>query len=335
MKKLISVLLTLSLFSSLLCSCKREEGEGSTDPSNNIPEIEGDEENQVETVSLDGKKIIFIGNSYTYYGKTVIEKTQSVRSQEARSNDRGYFYEICKQNGAEVSVTNWTYGGHSFSDMFETCEANRGCDGAKHFDDLTDRNFDYVVFQNGSRSKNSSEIVSDYQKIMDIFKAENPDVKFVFLVQHAVHFDSYAWRNDIKNFETLGVTVVDWGALVCDIINGDVLVPGAKQSYVKNSFIISKSASDGFHPNMLTGYITALMTYCAITGESAVGQDYSFCGDKNVNKEFDFTKFINKYYTYNGATTNFPEIFSSPDDMKGIQELIDRYIKARPYLQYN
>ena len=42
--------------------------------------------------------------------------------------------------------------------------------------------------------------------------------------------------------------------------------------------------------NMLTGYITTLMVYCAVTGESAVGQDYSFCNDRALNSAFDFSR---------------------------------------------
>ena len=31
-----------------------------------------------EPVSLDGKRVIFIGNSYVYYGRTVINKSSSI-----------------------------------------------------------------------------------------------------------------------------------------------------------------------------------------------------------------------------------------------------------------
>ena len=76
---------------------------------------------------------------------TVLEKKQSVLTQEARSNDKGYFYQICKNNGAEVAVTNWTFGNHTFTDLFEECSADRGCNGVDHSSYLTDRSFDYVV----------------------------------------------------------------------------------------------------------------------------------------------------------------------------------------------
>lgn len=287
-----------------------------------------------KTTSLDGKKIIFIGNSFTHYGNVVLRRDQSIQSQRKRSNDKGYFYQLCKKNGAEVNVTNWCYGGHDLSCLFEVCKANRGCDGVIHKDDIVDRNYDYVVMQQGSLSRNSTDLLDKCKMVMDFFKEANPNVKFVFLVHEQAHTTEYKWLPEVKKLEEAGVTVVDWGKLVYDLINGNVSVPNATQIYNKNSFIICKSKTDGGHPNILTGYITTLMTYCAITGESAVGQDYSFCNDSTITRHFDFSRFIEDYYTYDNATTNFPEIFESESDMKGIQQLIDKYLKEKTYLEY-
>ena len=297
------------------------------------PEPEDDGGEEKENI-LDGKKVIFIGNSHTYYGKTVLEKKQSVLTQEPRNNDKGYFYQLCKTNGAEVSVTNWTFGGHEFNSLFETCAANRGCDGEDHKAYLVDRNYDYVIMQQGSASANMPDFIEKIETVMNLFKEANPDTKFVFLVQHLAHIDNFKWRSQIKELEKKGVIIVDWGAVIVDIMNGKVKVPGATQTYNKNSFIVCKSAADGYHPNMLTGYITTLMTYCAITGESAVGQDYSFCNNSAINAEFSFSKFISKYYTYNNPTTNFNEVFASEKDMKGIQTLVDQYLEEKAYRNY-
>lgn len=166
---------------------------------------------------------------------------------------------------------------------------------------------------------------------MDMFRAENPDVKFLFVIHSRYYLTADGVINESvpsisDEVEALGVTVVNWGRMVYDIVNGRVTVPGGKETYNKNSFIISKSASDGYHPNLLTGYITALMVHSAITGADTVGQDYSFCGNTAVNKAFDFTRYVKNYYTYDGATTNFPEIFASPEDMRGIQMLAGEYL---------
>ncbi|MBQ7036795.1 MAG: hypothetical protein IJN74_04815 [Clostridia bacterium] len=282
---------------------------------------------------LDGKKVLFIGNSFTYYGKTVLEKKQSVLTQGDRNSDTGFFYQLCKENGANVSVTNWTWGGHNLGDtFFESCAAGKSCEGTNHLSYLTDKNYDYVIIQEGTQDGanagyNITETVKD---IMDIFKAENPNTKFLVLLHSNVylstnnHYDSLlAGLDELKS---LGVTIVDWGKLVADVIGGTTSVPGATETYNKNSFIIKKSETDGYHPNMLSGYLTTLMTYSAITGESAVGQPYDFCNDPSLNAAFDFDAFCAEYYVYQDATTNFPAIFASEADMNGLQTLADRYL---------
>ena len=298
---------------------------------------------------LDGKKIIFIGNSYTYYGQTVLEKDQTRLNQSVRTGDQGYFYQLCKSEGAEVEVTNWTFGGHSIDHLFGgSCYADRGCDEVDHKAYLVDRNFDYVVIQPGSGATSSNRFLTDVEYVMNFFKEANPDVKFVVLVPYS-GYGVYGSTptlavnllNNLKTVADMGVTVVDWGRVVMDIIEGKAIVPESEFDYVKNTFVVSKSAKDGYHPNQLSGYITTLMTYCAITGESAVGKDYDFCNDPTLSpsginsKFFNFNKYISTYYTYDGATTNYPEIFGSEKDMAGIQAIIDATLAEHAYMTYD
>lgn len=88
---------------------------------------------------LDGKKFIFIGNSFTHYGGTVIAKTCDILHQPLRTNDDGYFYNLCKLNGAETAVTCWCYGGHRLKDIFgDVCEvSHKSCLGQNHMSYLT------------------------------------------------------------------------------------------------------------------------------------------------------------------------------------------------------
>lgn len=284
----------------------------------------------------DGKlDILFIGNSFTWYGKCVLDKGQTAWTLDRRVNDQGYFKQICKANGVEASVTNFTFGGHQLSDWYShKCAANRGHNGLDHLSFLTDRDYDYVVLQQGSAGADTADILAECQPLMDLFREVNPDTKFAFLVHHRVHQTDTSYRSRIKDLEAAGVLVVDWGKLVADVIDGTTQVPGATQTYDNNSFVIRKSESDGYHENMLGGYITAQMLYCAITGESAVGQDYSFCGDTSVNSAFNFEKFLRDEYCYGSATSNFIEIFNSESDMLGLQMLMDQYLAEKTYLNY-
>lgn len=274
---------------------------------------------------LDGKKILFVGNSYTFFGNAVMRKDRTELDIESRRNDKGYFYTLCKTNNAEPEITNWTWGGHSISNIFaEKCTAPRECNGQEHLANLTDLDYDYVIMQQGREEEHTLEIILPE---MERFKQANPETKFVFLIHANVYYRNFA---DVSEFcaqmKELGVPVVNWGKLVYDIANQNVSVPGAVEQYSKNSFIIRQSEDDGYHQNLLSGYITALMTYSAISGESAVGQEYEFCNDRTLHPSFNFDEFEKSYYKYDGAKTNFPEIFASKSDMKGIQELADIYL---------
>lgn len=286
---------------------------------------------------LDGKKVLFIGNSYTYYGRTVQHNTKyNILSK--RTNDIGSFYQLCKSKGADVSVTNWTYSGHTISELFDGPCTYESCKwkGTVHEDELTDRYYDYVFVSPTSGLRNEENtFVDSFDYIMKLFRAENPDVKFICLgnlAAYGINSTSTFFPGILGSYKTLsekGVIIANWGEIVNDILNGDVAVPGATQTYDKNSFVVK----DGHHPNMLAGYITTLTAYCAITGESAVGQPYDYYFDKSLVPTIDIPGYVDYYYVNGDADSNFPEIFASPDDMKGLQQLIDEYLAKKSYLK--
>ena len=68
------------------------------------------------------------------------------------------------------------------------------------------------------------------------------------------------------------------------------------------------------------------MCYTLVTGKSAVGQDYSFCSDRQFGggaKGFD--GYISTHYK-SASDTNFTKIFDTESEMRGIQALIDEYV---------
>ena len=306
-----------------------------TEPETTMEETTEMEEIK-KNVSLDGKRVIFIGNSYVYYGRTVINKSSSVMTQAERENDKGFFYQLCKENGMEVNVTNWTFGGHGLADFFGApcAHSSSACRGTRHEDELKNRYYDYVFVSPGGGTRQAITLAADFDYLIKFFKEANPDVKIVCLANLGCHgYSSFGTDlPDIYNYYPAlaekGVIMADWGGLVYRIMHGIWSVPGGTQTYGENSFIVK----DGFHPNMLAGYITTLMAYCAVTGESAVGQTYDFCNNVRVNAKFSFNNYIKNYYS-DAIPTNFPDIFASEGDMRGIQELVDRYIAEKTYLE--
>lgn len=282
--------------------------------------------------ALDGKKVIFFGNSHTYYGRTVEDKGQTATIED-RVNDQGLFYQFCKANGIDVSVTNYTFGEHELADFYSgSCAAGKGHDGYNHLEDIGDFNYDYVILQQGTKDP-ENDLVGDVQKMKALFTAVNPNVKVIFLVHQRAYTNDYAWLAKVKELENIGVTVVDWGGMLADILDGDVTVPNSTFTYDQNSFIISKSSSDGYHPNLLTGYITTLMTYCAITGEKAEGQLWNLGADHSILGDAALASYRSTYYKYNNVT-NFDAILKSKTEMTAIQKLIDQYMKDKSFRNY-
>lgn len=278
--------------------------------------------------ALDGKKVLFVGDSFLSAGRAVLPVAVD-KPEAVRQNDQGYFSQICKANGLNVSVTNWSHGGYGLGQIL-----------TKYVPNFTDFTYDYVIFSGGRNSKNTyADLEATLDTYMEMFRQKNPDVKFLYLISSGAHNISVKESfpidllNNMDALEEKGFTIVDWGKLVADIIRGEVAVPGATLEYNNHSFVHNKSESDGYHPNQLTGYLTALMTYCAITGESAADQPYEFWCDANLSAKFEPDAYT--AYAYTRGPSNYRDIFASKADMKGLQQLMDQYLADKAYRTYN
>ena len=279
--------------------------------------------------AIDNKKAIFIGNSFIYWGGCVsyIKNDAEFEELRAAGGDTGYFNEICKANGVSVDVYNYTYGGKDLTWTYENILKNKD----KEFFD----SFDYVFISEAGQ--NSSSFVATFEKIAGLF----PNAEEIVYLAHENTFRSNATHiiNALPELSAKGYKIVAWGALVSDVYNGNVSVPGATLQYNRNSFVKNSTGEmpenayvtslnnqgDTHHQNPLAGYITAQMCFSAITGSLCEGQAYEFCWDKTIAPQYDLENFLECQYN-NGQTSNFIEIFKSPEDMKGLQILMDKYM---------
>jgi hypothetical protein len=247
--------------------------------------------------------------------------------------DNGYFSQICKVNGEKTQVYNYTWMAKSLDWIYENKLTKEESSFLEQFD--------YVFISEAGG--NNAQIVDIVEKITKLFPETT---KFTYLIHnfHASNNHTNIFNACENEFIDMGIEVADWGGLVYDVWSGKTKVPGAKLEYNKETFVKNNKGvshnpddcnvgagrpSDNYHENPLAGYITAQMAYCVVTNKSAIGQDYSFCGDTSVHKFFDFYEFIDAHYDAN-HDTNFPEVFESEDDMRGLQVLIDEYIAKHP-----
>lgn len=331
MKKVNSILLVLGLCLSLFSACgDAPAATGTTEQTAQAVSTSAPETVYTPTWSsgpeaLQGKKIIFIGNSYTFWGQTVILKGTGVLDQASRSDDRGYFYRLCKAKGIDVSVTNWTFGGHDIMEIFDgPCDkGDDRCMGEYHEYYIQDRCFDYVCIQPYKEKTYNGDIVEYLKYTMDFFRQANPNVCFLLLIPQMAAEENYKWLGDVEALKEENVRICNWGGMLHDISQGTTQVPGGTLPYSRTSFV---NTLDNHHENLLAGYLTTLFTYCAITGESAVGQPYDFCDDSSLDPLFDLEAFREENYPGGAGDTNFVEIFRSQADMTGLQQLVDSYL---------
>ena len=348
LRKIISALLCLSLLFAALAtfgivgyaeSASEETGE-------KTPERLGVGEGASK---IDGKKILIAGCSYSYYGGFVERTGGNQLEQDYRTTgEKGFFKRLCTQNGAKnVKVTDWTYGGHDLTDLFDgSCAAgDENCPGRDHLADLEDRNYDIVILQDIITPGHTTpeEYVENVRRAMAPFLEVNPNTEFYLLVHHRYYQQAnYAPLTDSVQLikEQLGVKVIDWGAMVYDIVKGNVQVEGSELIYDYYSFVVSNNKDDGYHQNLIAGYLTAIITYATLTGETTVGQPYKFIYSLS-SKYLNIDTFISSHYKYDNPSTerdervtNMKEIFYSDVDMLGLQKLAEEYLTKERWLDF-
>lgn len=262
--------------------------------------------------NFDKKKIAFVGNSFTFFGKCVDVKAFD-------GVDNGYFYQLAKAFGDDVTVTNFTWGGASFwhkgdgfaqralyEKMKELHPAYYNNPEGLPLDDFY-RQDAVVLQQSGDRIEQTYE---DARLIMNLFA---PETKFGFYITTYDAFHSFEPSFEAaRAIRDNGGVYIPLGHIVDDIINSRVDVMGSGVVYNKNSFVVCRE-HDKFHPNTLTGYLTALCTYCAFTQKELNKAEHSFVTSMSAEE----------FYTL--GESNHAEIIASEREMEVLKNLVFDY----------
>lgn len=263
--------------------------------------------------SFDKKRIIFVGNSFTFFGNCVNVNTFD-------SVDDGYFWSLAKAYGDDVTVTNFTWGGASFlhkgddiapralyEKMRELHPAYYNNPQGLPIDDFYRQ--DAVVLQQSGDS--IAETYEDARLIMELF---TPETKFGFYITTYDAFHSFEPSFEAaRRIRDNGGVYIPLGHLVDDIISGRAEVEKSRVKYDKNSFVVCRE-HDRFHPNTLTGYLTALCTYCAFTQRDMVDSEHFFV--EAMSGDF-----------YTLGESNHDSIIASDRDMRSLKMLVRDYCK--------
>lgn len=277
---------------------------------------------------LDGKRFIVCANSMVYYGGCV-------HKGDAGFPDDGLFYKLLEANGVrDVTVIDNTYGGHRLKDYLEDgCQMENGggsgCpgQGVDLLSGLDLGSFDYVILSEAGN--NFEDFFSYAESLYRRFTSVNPQAKLVYINHvYSVYKNHHHVLDGLRRLhDELGVTIVNCGQLAYDIYTGKVQVPGGSISYSDRYTFCNHTAKDTYHPNPLMGYIMAQMLYCALSGDSAEGFDYSalvkgcFFGDGTVS----YDDYFDRFYP-DGAALPFTEVLDNENEMRGIQKLIPEYV---------
>lgn len=263
------------------------------------------------TDSFAGKKVLFIGNSFTYVGRCVC-------SEGFGSLDKGYFYRVASSLGEETTVTNCTWGGASLyhkrgevasrSLYTRIREEHPNCYGSENMDEFYDQ--DVVVLQQSGDT--IAETYDDCKLIMSLFPR---NTRFGYFVTthdaHANHYTNIEAAERLRDLD--GCAYIPLEHLVEDLCDKKAYPEGSEYEYYKNTFIYCKEG-DFHHPNTLAGYLTAICTYCAFTGKSAVDAEHCFVTPSGVEN-------------YTLGETNHPDIIASDDEMNRLKALAFEYVQ--------
>ena len=262
--------------------------------------------------NLAGKRVLFIGNSFTYTG-------HCVSSEGFASLDKGYFYRVAQSLGEEPTVVNCTWGGaslhHKSGDiagrsLYKRLTEEHPCycknSEGEPMDDFYDQ--DFVVLQQSGDT--IAQTYDDCKLIMSLFPKKTRFGYFVTTHDtHANHYTNIEAAAKLRDDD--GCAYIPLGHLVEDLCNKLTYPEGAELEYSKNTFIYCKE-HDFHHPNKLTGYLTALCTYSAFTGRSAEEADHSFVEPTGMEN-------------YTLGETNHAEIIASEREMNALKKLAFEY----------
>lgn len=306
MKKIISVILLLSLFLLTAAGCDTSSSESDpTEVGTDSTENAGTEkETQKETQKATDKnkdeekeemlkpegdgilKILTIGNSFSDDTMEYVYKI--AKSAGVKNIKLGNLYiGGCSLN---THVTNAKENKPAYDYRTNSADAWRNTPSYRMKDAIESENWDYISLQQASGSSGIEDTYSNLQFMIDYVKELAPDAKLVWNMtwayqQNASHADFPKYDNSqIKMYESI-LNAVENKVLsneaIYKVVSNGTAIQNARTSYVGDTL-----TRDGFHLSLDLGrYIAGLTFFCTVTEISVEDVTYAPDGvDEELRK---------------------------------------------------
>ena len=190
--------------------------------------------------SMETKRILLIGNSYTYY------------------NDLYLMYEnILKEKNIKAKVETFTYGGAFLTDFISGGKYNN-----EFISFLKTRHFDYVIIQ-----EQSLRPLTDYdnfllgaREIKELLKTYNPNIKLFLYETWARHINSDFYKDNKIDYHTATYTLADNYKNVGNTVGAIVIFVGLGFYKMCNEYKEIKLYQDDYsHPTPRGSYLASLL----------------------------------------------------------------------------
>ena len=185
------------------------------------------------------KKILFLGNSFTYYNEMPL-----------------IFENLAKSAGFEVKVERVTKGGYTLGRYLD--KSDEMCE--RFYNAFESDKWDFIVLQEQSKrpAVNEEEFASDAQKICDLAKSKGCTPVF---------YQTWSYRKGSEKLANTGYSYDEFYHMLKDAYQRAAKKNEAEIVHVGDSFYnlsqkypqIDLLTGDDYHPNIYGSYLIAIM----------------------------------------------------------------------------
>ena len=203
------------------------------------------------------KQVLFIGNSYLYYGDSIHNHVVRLAKAADKDNAKLYKYKSATISGSYL----WHHNIESY--------LKSGALGLK-------TPFDVVVLQGHSTSQTTPEKRQSFTEKASEFNALIKETG-----AKTALFMPWAYTKEHKKYNPEMLKMNQEGYTEAGNKIGALVIPvglAFKEAYARKSGIVLQKHYDGSHPDLLGTYLAACVTYAALYEKSPVGNSYTYYG---------------------------------------------------------